>query len=414
MTKKIAVIGGGAAGFFAALSCAEEFKKGAVDAEITIFEGNRAFLRKVKISGGGRCNVTHNEFNTSIFCEAYPRGKKELRSPMETFQAFNTVEWFSERGVKLVAEEDGRMFPSTNDSQTIIDCFTKECDRLGVIRRSGVRIKDLKYIDGDFILKDRGERYLADALLIATGSDKSGYELIESLGHQITDLAPSLFTFKINDPLFKEMAGTSFKEIEVKTCDFGKRNNKTRGPILITHHGLSGPAILELSARAAREMKEHHYRTGLTINWTPFVKEAQVKDHLLTLKKDGANALIKNRWPEFLTKKFWGRILEVLEVSEDKKYNELGMKDLNKIVLCLFCYKLNMTGQNRFKEEFVECGGVNLKEVSFQTMESKIISKLFFAGEVLDVDGITGGYNFQNAWTTGHLAGQNLAFSCLE
>ena len=413
--KSIVILGGGAAGFFASLSCAEKCQVLGIEVNIIILEAQKNFLRKVRISGGGRCNVTHFEYSPPTFCESYPRGKRELRAPFSQFQAKDTVEWFAKRGLELVREEDGRMFPKSNTSQSVIDCFQRESTRLGIEKISGEKIIKLRKDEVGFVLESKsGQTYNADAILIATGSDLMGYELASSLGHTITDLAPSLFTFKVSHPLLRDMAGTSFTSLSIKTTFPDKKKFSYRGAALITHHGLSGPVILKLSAWAAREMKKCSYRCQLQVNWSPHDKEAVVLEELLLFKKKEQGAMVKNRYPSYVSKKFWQRILDLHEIADDKKWNELSDKSLRRLVAALYSFPLDMTGQNRFKEEFVECGGVKLKEVSFKTMESKVVPKLFFAGEVLDVDGVTGGYNFQNAWTTGHIAGLNLALSCLE
>lgn len=405
----IAIIGAGAAGYFAAINCAEELKGLSAQARVLLIESAGVGLRKVKISGGGRCNVTHHEFNIPAFCEHYPRGKRELRSPFHTFQARDTVEWFEKRGVKLKVEDDGRMFPVTNKSDTIIDCLIKEAKRLNIEVMLRHKVEEVQLIDEKYLVKFSQDRELnADALVMATGSDPKGRALIASLGHTITDLAPSLFTFKIEDKILSNLAGTSFETATVQ-AKFPKKKYTTTGPMLITHWGLSGPVVLKMSSFAAREMKACSYQCEVRVNFTPFTKEGQWLTYFEKLLKEGGKALLKNTVPYFLTKKFWHNFLLTCAIGEEKKCNELSLKHKNKIIQDLFSKSLHLNGQSRFKEEFVECGGVSLKEINFKTMESKLLSNLYFAGEVLDVDGVTGGFNFQNAWTTGYLAGRNLA-----
>lgn len=408
--NNIVIVGAGAAGFFAAIECARLLKEKNINGRVYLLESHRAYLRKVKISGGGRCNVTHHEFNTSQFCENYPRGKRELRSPLESFQALDIIKWFEKRGVEIKAEGDGRMFPKTNSSETIIECFRKEAALNDVELITNTCVDDVKKLGEslfEVIYKDGSIK--ARGVLIATGSDKKGHLLAQCLGHTITELAPSLFTFKIKHPLLKDLSGTSFKHIEIK-ASFDKKKYSTKGPALITHWGLSGPAVLKLSSLTAREMKRCHYKCEITVNFSPYDKEELLKEEILSFKKN-ESSLIKNKYPEYLTKNFWCNFISFIGVNLDKKWSEVSHKDINKIISMLYRFVFELNGQSRFKEEFVECGGVTLKEVSFKTMESKKCKGLYFAGEVLDIDGVTGGFNFQNAWTTGYIAGKNLALN---
>lgn len=350
----IAIIGGGAAGFFTALNIPNEHN-------VSIFEETRNYLRKVKISGGGRCNVTHHQFEINEFIKNYPRGEKELISPLHQFQARDTVEWFKKRGVEIKVEQDGRMFPKTNSSQTIIDCFLKEAAQ--------------------------------------QGSSKSGYDLARGLGHKITELAPSLFSFKIQHPILKDMAGTSFKNVTL-SLKLNKRIFSQSGDLLITHWGLSGPAILKLSAWAAREFKNTNYKGKLTVNFN--------SNEIHTLKKESAKKLVKNSKPTIFTNKFWNKVLDYLKIDQNKNWADISKKEIIHLQMICEQLELEIQGQNRYKDEFVECGGVDLKEINFKTMESKITPGLFFAGEVLDIDGITGGFNFQNAWTTAYIVANNI------
>ncbi|MBC75807.1 MAG: aminoacetone oxidase family FAD-binding enzyme [Halobacteriovoraceae bacterium] len=409
MSKIIAIIGGGASGFFAAIQAAQEVAQRNIDAKVHLYESSPNFLSKVRISGGGRCNVTHHQYEPKLFCQNYPRGARELRSPFTKFQALNTVEWFKARGVTLVAESDGRMFPSTNTSETIIECFIKESQRLGVVLHSRQGILSINQLEDGIEIQPKDSRPIkADQVLVATGSSKRGYELAKSLGHTITELAPSLFSFKIKSPFLRELSGVSFENASL-TLKTSKKKFQQNGPLLITHHGLSGPAVLKLSAWAAREMKKDQYKATLLVNWSGLESMNEIEQFYLKLKTQSSSALIKNTAPSFFTKRFWANFIECLNIPLDKKWSELSKKDLNRVIEHTKGTPLEIQGQNRFKEEFVECGGVKTSEVDFKTMQSKIVPGLHFSGEILDIDGITGGFNFQNAWTTGYLAGTSMA-----
>ncbi len=407
---KIAIIGGGASGIFAALKAAETAKKNQQKVNICVFEASQSLLKKVRISGGGRCNVTHHEFDSKRFCQNYPRGQKELLSPFQQFQAKDMVEWLNQRGIKLKYESDGRMFPVTDKSQTIIECFLKEADRLKIKILNNTLIEKVSCnSEYEFQLLDRkDETYKAHRLLIATGSLPIGYKLAKSLGHQITELAPSLFSFKIQDIVLEDLSGVSFENANLTLKMEGAKDFKQEGPLLITHWGLSGPALLKLSAWAAREMKQANYHAKLIVNWLNFKNEEITKDFINKLSNENAKALVTNAYPHNLTKRFWKQLLLKSKVDIEKRWAELSKKELNSLIRNLYQCELTVNGKNRYKEEFVECGGVNLKEINFKTMESKICKGLYFTGEVLDIDGITGGFNFQNAWSTGYIAGTDI------
>ena len=419
------IIGGGAAGFFAAIRAAEVARQNKIKADITILESSDSLLKKVRISGGGRCNVTHNLFEVRRFTQNYPRGEKELLSPMQRFQAQDTVEWFAARGVKLKAEPDGRMFPVTDSSQTIIDCFMKEIDRLGVkilTQHSVQEVHTLQSADSvsdsegvqkfKLLLKD--QELIADCVMIATGSGQIGYKLAKGLGHKITELAPSLFSFKIEHPLLKDLPGLSFENAHLKlqVPQPGKSKLATftqAGPILITHWGISGPALLKLSAWVAREMMHSGYKGALIVNWLGHKNIETTQNFLKNLKNQNIKAQLQNVTPVGLTKRFWLKLLEIHTIDSEKRWADLSGKELTKLAESLYSSHFDILGKNRYKDEFVECGGVDLREINFKTMESKITPGLFFAGEVLDVDGITGGFNFQNAWTGGYIAGEAMS-----
>jgi predicted Rossmann fold flavoprotein len=430
--KKLIIVGGGAAGFFTAIRAAEVAKQNKIKVDITILEASDSLLKKVRISGGGRCNVTHNIFEVRKFTGNYPRGEKELLSPMQRFQAQDTVEWFRQRGVATKAEADGRMFPVTDSSQTIIDCFMSEIERLGVninIQNSVQGIRRIVSVDQggmapagsdpyfEILLKD--EKITADCVMIATGSGQIGYRLARELGHTITELAPSLFSFKIVHPLLTDLPGLSFEDAHLKlvipvpeTSEADKKSREKvftqRGPILITHWGLSGPALLKISAWAAREMMHSDYKAQLIVNFLGHKNIETTSEFLKNLKNQNIKAQLGSVTPTGLTKRFWLKMLEVLKIPDDKRWADLSGKELTKLAESLFSFSFDVLGKNRYKDEFVECGGVDLREINFKTMESKICPGLFFAGEVLDIDGITGGFNFQNAWTGGFIAGESM------
>lgn len=409
--KDVMIIGGGAAGFFAAINTAEIAKKNQQNTRVQILEAGPLVLKKVRISGGGRCNVTHHLFNVRTFTEKYPRGSKELLSPFHSFQALDTVEWFKNRGVHLVPEEDGRMFPDTNSSETIIDCFLNSAEKAGVQIQLNHKVEKIQKLDsGRFLLQIRGHGAIeADAVMIATGSSAFGYHLATDLGHSITELAPSLFSFKIEDPLLNELSGLSFENAGLKLLIENEKPFKEKGPLLITHWGLSGPAVLKISAWAAREMLHANYKAMLKVNWLGFNKIDQVIELLKILKQEGQKSQIQNIYPEQLAKRFWLKLLEKSEIMIDKRWADISNKEIQTLSEVLFSTEFTVLGKNRYKDEFVECGGVNLSEINFKKMESKICPGLYFAGEVLDIDGITGGFNFQNAWTGAWIAAQNLA-----
>ena len=408
--KAIAIIGGGAAGFFSAINAAQLAQQKGIAIDIRILESSDHYLKKVKISGGGRCNVTYHCFDVKMFCQNYPRGSRELLSPMQRFQAKDTVEWFKQAGVQLVAEADGRMFPDTNTSQTIIDCYLDLVKQFQIQLMPNSTVKAIEPLPSRQLklhIRDQ-ESFTADAVLVATGSAPAGYRLAESLGHTIAELAPSLFSFKIKDPLISGLQGLSFLDATLKLTLAGKKTFKQTGPVLITHWGLSGPAILKLSAWAAREMKHANYNGILTVNWMGTETLGDVQEKMKRMKEDNLKSYLKNIYPSNLPKRFWLNLLDKYSIDRDKQWAKISKKELTGICHALVASSLSILGQNRFKDEFVECGGVTLSEVNFKTMESKVCPGLHFAGEILDVDGITGGFNFQNAWTTGWVAAQHM------
>ena len=409
--RRIVVVGGGAAGFFTAINAAENCRAKDIPVDVRILELSGQTLKKVKISGGGRCNVTHHLFESRAFCERYPRGAKELLSAFQRFQASDTVEWFLKRGVTLVAEADGRMFPDTNTSETIIQCFLDSAKNSNVQLHLNYKVETVRQQDDQSFLVEvkNAEPLVADAVMIATGSSAPGYQLAKTLGHTITELAPSLFSFKVEDPLLHDLSGLSFENTEVKLLIPGQKPFAESGPLLITHWGVSGPAVLKISAWAAREMLHADYKAELKVNWLGIKRLEDVLLILKRLRSEAVKSQIHNIYPEQLAKRFWVKILAKAEVAEDKRWGDISNKQLQNLAEILFASEFKVLGKNRFKDEFVECGGVALKEIDFKTMQSKICPGLYFAGEVIDVDGITGGFNFQNAWTGAWIAAQDMA-----
>lgn len=403
---KIVIIGGGAAGFFCAINCAILNP----NYEIMILEAGAKPLTKVKISGGGRCNVTHHCFDPSTLINFYPRGGKALRGAFTRFQPQNMITWLQQRGVQLKTEEDGRMFPITDDSQTIINCFLNELKKYQIQLKTKAIVKDIfKQENGFKIELKSGEILEVDRILMATGSNPSGYHFAQKLGHKIEKPVPSLFTFNIKDNRLQNLAGIAVENATLKLLNTGKTKIEQTGIILITHWGISGPAVLKLSALGARILAENNYKLDLQINWLSQFNIQTLTEYLLEIKAKNPRQKIETFSPlTTIPKRLWQSFVKFSAIPEGKIWAEISKKELIKLVqeLTQGCYKI--TGKGVFKEEFVTCGGVSLKEVNFQTMESKKCTGLYFAGEILDIDGITGGFNFQSAWTTAFIAGNNM------
>lgn len=412
---KIVIVGGGAAGFFAACSAAQTNQ----NASVILLEASRQLLAKVRISGGGRCNVTHALFDTKNFIQNYPRGSKALLGAFSRFQAQDTVNWFAAKGVKLKTEADGRMFPITDSSETIVDCLIKTALAYNVqIRTSspvvGVKSQQLaeltqnsddKYKSRFEVLLKSGETLPCDKLLLATGSNPIGYKIAKQLGHQIEPIVPSLFTFNILDKQLRELAGVSVNPVQLSLSIPGKSQLKQTGPLLITHWGLSGPAVLKLSAWGARLFHESGYKGVITINWLPDINQDEVRKELQQVKNEhGKKAVLLHRAIK-LPHRLWQYLISRAGIDKQMRWAELPKTALNKLVQELTQGQYIISGKGVFKEEFVTCGGIKLKQVNFKTMESRLVTGLYFAGEILDIDGITGGFNFQSAWTTAYLAG---------
>lgn len=408
--KTIAVIGGGAAGYFGAIACAEKNP----GARVSLFESTSKPLKKVRISGGGRCNVTHHCFVPSDLVKNYPRGFRELLGNFHRFQPQDTVKWYESRGVKLKVEEDGRMFPVTDNSETIARCLETEAERVGVRVHLSTAVLSIEKKDEQFEVTLKSgeleEKRVFDRILIATGSSPAGHRIASHLGHSIVSPVPSLFTFNIVDPKLQELAGLVFERARVK-LSFAEDKTKLEqvGPVLITHWGLSGPAVLKLSAFGARPLHEANYHAKLHINILPEENSESAFQALTQYKNENPRKQVSiNRpYPE-VPKRFWERLTSLQQLPETMIWAELPAKTLRKLADDLTQGAYEISGKGVFKEEFVTCGGVHLKEVDFRTMQSKICPGLFFAGEVLDIDGITGGFNFQNAWTSGFIAGESM------
>jgi predicted Rossmann fold flavoprotein len=404
--ERIVIVGGGAAGFFAALACAESRP----DAEIFILEKTSQFLSKVKISGGGRCNVTHADFDAREFSRRFPRGERALISAFGKFQAGDTVAWFESRGVKLKIESDGRMFPTTDSSQTIVDCLLNAAQKAGVKLKTNCGVESAaKKSGGGFELAlSNGEKLPCDKLLLAIGGCRTPAlgQLAMSLGHTLEPPVPSLFTFHIEIPWLRKLAGVSVETVEASVPGTKLRE---RGALLLTHWGLSGPAILRLSAWGARELHAKNYRFKLQINWLPQLSEEKLAAAFQARRKSQPAKLIVNFPIAPLPVRLWEQLVLASGIARDTRWSALSKASQHNLIRQLLRSEFSVTGKSLNKEEFVTCGGVRLDEVNFKTMESKICPGLFFAGEVLDIDGITGGFNFQAAWTTGWIAGRALA-----
>jgi predicted Rossmann fold flavoprotein len=399
---KIAVIGGGAAGFFAALSSKETNPK----AEVTIYEKSDKILAKVKVSGGGRCNVTHSCFKVGDLVKFYPRGGKQLKKSFNIFNTNHTVAWYKDRGVNLITESDNRMFPESNKSITIINCLLDEALRLGVTIQRQTVVQELKP-DGDQIkLKIDEFDYAFDKVIVATGGSPkaSGLNWLKALGHEIVLPIPSLFTFNMPDEKIIELQGVVSKNAIVRVQGSKLSQN---GPLLVTHWGMSGPAILKTSAWEARNLSEKGYSFSIQVNWIGNTNEDEVRTLLNRSFYNYGKKKVINVIPFDLPNSLWKYLLEISEIDENEVAGEISKKAKNVLINNIVNSIYQVNGKTTFKEEFVTCGGVALKDINMKTMESRVVPNLYFAGEVLDIDGVTGGFNFQAAWTTGFIAGNN-------
>lgn len=396
------IVGGGAAGFFAAINMASAYPQH----RIILLEKTRQPLAKVRISGGGRCNVTHACFDPLLLIKNYPRGGKELRGPFSRFQPRDTIEWFENRGVELKAEEDGRMFPITDSSETIIECLYREAKKANVEILLEKGVEDISKVDQKYILTlTDGNSLTCDKLLLASGSGHKIFPLLQKLGHTIDSLVPSLFTFNVPDSPLLDLAGIAVSEAIIRLPTI---KLEQKGPVLITHWGFSGPAVLKLSAWGARELHQLDYKVPFTINWVPEINFNALKEELLKIKVSQANKQIGTDPLFALPKQLWRRLVTLSQIELDQRWATLSSKQMQQLSAMLQSSPFSMSGKTTYKQEFVTCGGVNLKEVDFKTMQSLISPGLYFAGEILNIDGVTGGFNFQNAWTTGWIAGNSI------
>jgi predicted Rossmann fold flavoprotein len=403
--KQIIVVGGGAAGFFGAITAAEHNP----DAKVILLEKNRTVLNKVRISGGGRCNVTHACFDNKQLAKFYPRGGTFLRPLFNQFNAQDTVKWFEKHQVTLKKEADGRMFPITDNSETIAQCLEQKARQLGIDVRTSFGVKSILISDEKVkgVVLISGETVPADRLLITTGGNPNidGYQWLIDTGHQVVPPVPSLFTFNVpNSPLL-DLSGVSVPYATVKIA--GKKLLQD-GALLITHWGFSAPAVLKLSAWGARDLAALHYDFSVVINWNPTISENNIRETVAQVKKSNPKKLIQSNQQFDIPSRLWKRFCELSDIDEHLRWIDISGKQINKLIENLINSSHQVKGKTTFKEEFVTCGGIDLNEIHPETMESKIIKGLFFAGEVLDIDAVTGGFNFQAAWTTGFVAGKNL------
>ncbi len=402
--KQIIVIGGGAAGFYGALRAASLNP----EATVTILEKTSKLLSKVKISGGGRCNVTHNCFQPSQLATRYPRGQKFLKPLFNIHGPKDTIQWFMDHKVPIVAEPDGRMFPSSNTSQSIIDCFLGEAQRLGVRIQTNAAVQAIVLQANKTLLVEAGEHhYVADAILVTTGGAPKleSYDWFTRLGHTIEQPVPSLFTFNIPDKQLHQLLGISVPQASVR---IETTKLQYEGPLLITHWGLSGPAVLKLSAYGARWIHDQQYKFTVQVRWVALQKEEDVLAHLLHYGKANPRQQVLNHSLFDLPGRLWLYLCEKAGVMPGQRWLDLSKKTQHKMLEVFYRDRYSVAGKTTFKEEFVTCGGISLPEINPQTLESKLVKGLYFAGEVLDVDGITGGFNFQAAWTTAWIAGSNI------
>ena len=398
--KKVVVVGGGAAGFFAALSVAEHHPQ----AKIILLEKTNKVLAKVKVSGGGRCNVTHNCTDVNTLIQAYPRGGRQLRSLFHVFQPKDTIAWFKKRGVVLKTEEDGRMFPNTNNSQTIIDCLENACHEMGIEQQLNSGVEKIIFKQNSWKLILKNGNISCDAVIVTTGGSPKvkGFDWLKNLNHTIVPPVPSLFTFNMPNEKITQLMGVVAQNVKVQ---INGSKIKTSGPLLITHWGMSGPAILKASSIGARELADQAYRFSIRIQWLD--QTAQTLQQCIEEKvRVNPQKQIGKSNPFDLPNRLWSYLLDKINLSPERRWIEVGQKNYYRLIDTLLNDTYAVEGKTTFKEEFVTCGGINLKEINMKTMESKKAKGLYFAGEVLDIDAITGGYNFQAAWSGGYVAGK--------
>jgi predicted Rossmann fold flavoprotein len=394
----IILVGGGAAGFFTAINIVEKNPK----LKVAILERGKNVLEKVRISGGGRCNVTHACFVPNDLVKFYPRGEKELRGPFHQFCSGDTIEWFEKHGVALKIEDDGRMFPESNSSQTIIDCFLNATQKLGIAILTGQSVQSIFRSDTFWKVETQSETFACHKIVMTSGSNPKMWEMLESLGHSIVNPVPSLFTFNIKDQRIKDLMGVSaFASVQVKDTKLS-----AFGPLLITHWGMSGPGILRLSAWGARILHDKNYQFKIVVNWLNDVDFNACIEILKELKQDQAKKAVSKKSPFEFPNRLWESLVLASEIDGETKWADLSKTQLQNLANQLTNAHFQVNGKSTFKEEFVTAGGVDLKEINFKTMESKILPDIYFAGEIVNIDAITGGFNFQNAWTSGFIVAQ--------
>ena len=396
--KKVIIIGGGASGFFTAANIDTKLY------DVTILEQNSDVLQKVKISGGGRCNVSHACFDPRELVQFYPRGNKELLSVFTKFQPGDTMNWYEEHGVALKIEDDNRIFPESNSSQSIIDCLVYECRKKNVKILTKQTVTEILPQENGYKIHTTDQNYFADYVVFSTGSSPKAFKILEKLGHQIIAPVPSLFTFNIKNEILKDLMGTSFQYVDI---EIPKLNLEESGSLLITHWGLSGPAILKLSAWGARELAALKYQFEIIVNFIGTASEDAL-EIFKNFKENEPKKSISQTKIFDITNRFWQRILFVSGIDTTKQLANINNKEMQKIIENLCCCRMNVTGKSTFKEEFVTAGGVDLKEMDFKTMKSKKLPNFYISGEVLNIDAVTGGFNFQACWSEGWLIAQDL------
>lgn len=388
----IIIVGGGAAGFFTAINSAEKNP----NLKIAILERGKEVLAKVKISGGGRCNVTHACFVPNELVKNYPRGEKELKGPFNTFCSGDTIEWFEKRGVPLKIEDDGRMFPVSDSSQTIIDCFLSEIKKYGIQVLTNQSVQSIYKAENYWKVETNNENFVCEKLVMTTGSNPKIWEMLAQINHTVVTAVPSLFTFNITDKRIKDLMGLSAQAtIKIKNSKL-----QASGPLLITHWGLSGPAILKLSAWGALELAAKKYQFAIEVNWLHDIDLADAVDLLKELKLEHAKKAVSKKCLFDLPNRLWENLVIAANIEAETKWADLNKNQMQQLANQLTKCEFQVNGKSTFKEEFVTAGGIDLKEINFKTMESKLHQNLFFAGEIVNIDAITGGFNFQNAWTS--------------
>jgi predicted Rossmann fold flavoprotein len=406
----IIIVGGGAAGFFSAINIVENNPK----LKLAILERGQEVLTKVRISGGGRCNVTHACFVPNDLVKYYPRGEKELKGPFHQFCSGDTIDWFEKHGVELKIEEDGRMFPVSNSSQTIIDCFLDATKKLGIDVLTGQSVQSIFYNDSFWKVETNHETFVCQKLIMTTGSNPKIWEMLHNLGHSIVEPVPSLFTFNIKDVRIKDLMGVSaLASVKVKNSTLGAAELSAAklvasGPLLITHWGMSGPVILRISAWGARELANKKYSFTIIVNWLQDKTFEETANIVRNLKLEHAKKAVSKKSPFDFPNRLWESIVVASQIDIEAKWADLTKNQLTNLTHQLVNAEFQVNGKSTFKEEFVTAGGIDLKEINFKTMESKILPHLYFAGEIVNIDAITGGFNFQNAWTSGFIVANSV------